>query len=170
MLNIQSINLRQRFDISLRRKLLKMRIIYRLTLLAGLLTSASGYLTAQVSIDKLPALINDSIVGISIPQMDYLVQVKHSRESTYDMLMVYKRYYEEANDQSQKRLQQVLTQNALISDYEKQSLSLRSSLSHQISYSNQLESDLKKSRRNGVIGWISAGILVGAGSILYITK
>jgi len=102
--------------------------------------------------------------------MDYLVQVKHSRESTYDMLMVYKRYYEDANDQSQKRLQQVLAQNALISDYEKQSLSLRSSLSHQISYSNQLEKDLKKSRRNGVIGWISAGILVGAGSILYITK
>jgi len=170
MLNIQSINLRQRLGISLRRKLLKMKIIYRLTLLAGLLTSASGSLTAQVSINKLPALINDSIVGISIPQMDYLVQVKHSRESTYDMLMVYKRYYEEANDQSQKRLQQVLAQNALISDYEKQSLSLRSSLSHQISYSNQLEKDLKKSRRNGVIGWISAGILVGAGSILYITK
>ena len=117
MLNIQSINLRQRLGISLRRKLLKMKIIYRLTLLAVWLTSASGSLTAQVSINKLPALINDSIVGISIPQMDYLVQVKHSRESTYDMLMVYKRYYEEANDQSQKRLQQVLTQNALISDY-----------------------------------------------------
>lgn len=148
-----------------------MKIIYRSILLAGCLYFASGSLTAQgLTLSKLPALINDSIVGITIPQMDYLVQYKHSNESTYDMLMLYKVEYEKCNDQSSKRLEQIVAQSRLLNTYVKQEVLLSTNVSNLQLSNDSCARQLKKARFNGTLGWIAAAVIGTAGTILYITK
>lgn len=135
------------------------------------LSFATGSLTAQgLTLSKLPALLNDSIVGITIPQMDYLVQYKHHHESTYEMLMLYKAEYEQCNDQSGKRLEQIVAQSRLINTYVKQEVLLSTNVSNLQLSNESCTRQLKRARLNGTLGWIAAAVVGTAGTILYLTR
>lgn len=140
------------------------------TLLAAWLILGNGSGIAQINISSLPASLNDSIVGISIPQMDYLSEMNFRYVQQVSLKETFIRLYLERDSVVDKQSQII----KVLKQMDRESTALIEQVKqNNVFYGNKLkgcENDLKKQKTKTVLAWVAGGVVSGILTGLIITK
>jgi len=118
----------------------------------------------------LPALLNDSIVGITIPQMDSLSSFMIDCDAVKEVKEVYKKAVIDAYIEIEKRDTAIAELNVLTAyqsrEIDNQDIHTKN-LTDGIGY---LQKDLKRQKRKTAFAWGTGAIVAGVLTGLFITK